>query len=188
MNFIISYPGRWLNVKNDNHGHATYFNCHVLGNLEWVIAKQLHRYLQDNASHDVMQSAYHPNHSTETALIKTHNHIFMALDGGEEVILCFLDLSCAFGTINHRILLDRSDKRFGMWLCCRGLLHISTIKLRLWKLTLLPPPSLPACHNDRFLGRDCCPYMCYYWGILSEIITACTCATPMTPQSYFKVQ
>ena len=82
--------------------------------MERAVAQQLHDYLRDNALYDAMQSAYRPNHSTETALLRVQNDILMALDKGDEVILCLLDLSSAFDTINHGILLHRLENRFGL--------------------------------------------------------------------------
>ena len=61
-----------------------------------------------------MQSAYRPQHSVETALTKVHNDILCALDRSQGVILVLLDLSAAFDTIDHGILLNRLDKDMGI--------------------------------------------------------------------------
>ena len=61
-----------------------------------------------------MQSAYRTNHSTETALLKVYNDIMWSIDSGDDVILCLLDLSAAFDMIDHTILINRLEKRFGI--------------------------------------------------------------------------
>ena len=61
----------------------------------------VHIYMQ------LLQSAYRDKHSTETALIKVQNDILSALDAGSSAILLMLDLSAAFDTIDHDILLSR---------------------------------------------------------------------------------
>ena len=61
-----------------------------------------------------MQSAYRKKHSTETAILKIHNDILRAMDRGECTILVMLDLSAAFDTVDHNILLKRLRGHFGI--------------------------------------------------------------------------
>ena len=63
---------------------------------------------------EVFQSAYKNFHSTETALVKVQNDILCAMDNNESVILLLLDLSAAFNTVDHSILLSRLQDRFGV--------------------------------------------------------------------------
>ena len=63
---------------------------------------------------DPLQSAYRDKHSTETALIKVQNDILSALDAGSSAILLMLDLSAAFDTIDHDILLSRLCNVYGI--------------------------------------------------------------------------
>lgn len=81
---------------------------------ERVVSNQLHQYLQVNDLYARMQSAYRPNHSTETALLRVHNDICLALDDNNDFILVLLDLSSAFDMVNHQILLGRLQKRYGV--------------------------------------------------------------------------
>ena len=60
------------------------------------------------------QSAYRKNHSTETALVRVTNDIKLSLDNKKGTLLVLLDLSAAFDTIDHRILLFRLRRRFGV--------------------------------------------------------------------------
>ena len=53
------------------------------------------------------QSAYRPFHSTETALLKVKSDVIGALEKQEVACLVLLDLSTAFNTIEHDILLGR---------------------------------------------------------------------------------
>jgi hypothetical protein len=81
---------------------------------ERVVAKQLTNYLQQNSLYPKFQSAYRANHSVETALLRVHNDILHAIDNQQGVILVLLDLSAAFDTISHNILLHRLEHRFGI--------------------------------------------------------------------------
>ena len=61
-----------------------------------------------------MQSTYRVGHSTEIALIKVKADILNAIDDKEVVCLVLLDLSVAFDTVDHQILLERLKNMFGL--------------------------------------------------------------------------
>ena len=71
------------------------------------MATRLDSYLKDADFTELFQSAYKAGHSTETALILVQNDILCAIDDGQCVTLVLLDLSAAFDTVDHKILLDR---------------------------------------------------------------------------------
>ena len=60
------------------------------------------------------QSAYRRNFSTETALLSTTNNFFHLSDTGKSTLLISLDLSAAFDTIDHSILLSHLNSSFGL--------------------------------------------------------------------------
>jgi len=60
------------------------------------------------------QSAYCKFHSTETVLVKVHNDIVTAIDRGDIGALAMLDLTSAFDTVDHHILLDVLYQRFAV--------------------------------------------------------------------------
>ena len=74
--------------------------------IECVVVVRLNQHLIQNGLHEVLQSAYKQNHSTETALLKVQNDL-MAIDTYGGAVLILLDLSAAFDTIDHTILLQR---------------------------------------------------------------------------------
>ena len=61
----------------------------------------------------VFQYAYHPFHSTETAVVCIMNAMIGALARGHIGALGLLDLSVAFDTVDHNILAEILRKRFG---------------------------------------------------------------------------
>ena len=73
--------------------------------VEKAVALQISTHLEKNDLNDVYQSAYKKCHSTETALLPVQNDLLMALDSGSSVFLLMLDLSAAFDTIDHSIML-----------------------------------------------------------------------------------
>ena len=82
--------------------------------LERVVAARLTNYMTINQLHEPMQSAYRACHSTETALVRVQNDILRTLDQGGAAILVLLDLSGAFDTIDHSILLSRMESVLGV--------------------------------------------------------------------------
>ena len=82
--------------------------------IERIVCVQLIDHLKHNNLYEVFQSAYRQLHSTETALLRVQNDLLQAVDSHGGAILVLLDLSAAFDTIDHNILLDILDKSFGI--------------------------------------------------------------------------
>ena len=83
--------------------------------LEKVVASRIQSHLSSNSLSSSFQSAYRIFHSTETTLLKIHNEPHsLAMDRGEVTSLILLDLSAAFDTVDHSILLTRLQNWFGL--------------------------------------------------------------------------
>ena len=82
--------------------------------VEKGAAAQTCMHVDDNNLSELYQSAYKKHHSSETALIKVQDDILRAIGNNCCVILLLLDLSAAFDTVDHCILLDRLSHRFGI--------------------------------------------------------------------------
>ena len=75
--------------------------------IEKTIAKQLSGYFEDNKLFNQNQYSFRPGHSTEHAALELVDKITSQMDNNETPINIFLDLSKAFDTIDHNILLDK---------------------------------------------------------------------------------
>ena len=82
--------------------------------LEKVVANRIHAHMEETNTTNPFQSAYRKSHSTETALLRIHNDVLMAMDKGKVTALTLLDLSAAFDTIDHQILVNRLEKWYGI--------------------------------------------------------------------------
>ncbi|KAK6168440.1 hypothetical protein SNE40_020971 [Patella caerulea] len=82
--------------------------------IEKVISTRLKHHFVMNNLDEQFQSAYKKGHSTETALLRVYNDIVTNIDNKQPVVLVLLDLSAAFDTIDHDVLLNRLQTRFGV--------------------------------------------------------------------------
>ena len=100
--------------EKDSLDHEVYKNFRPTSNLsfiskatEKVVAVRLNHHLENASLHETFQSAYKKGYSTETALTRRHNDILHAIDDGECLTLVLQDLSAAFDTVDHDILITR---------------------------------------------------------------------------------
>ena len=102
--------------------------------LERVVQVRFQAFLDNNDMLPAFQSAYRQYHSTETAVLKVYNDLLLAADGGQVSALCLLDLTAAFDTVDHDLLMLRLERQFGLrgvilqWLvhtCLTGLSELS---------------------------------------------------------------
>ena len=82
--------------------------------VEKAVVDQLLRHCEENALLPDCQSAYRRFSSTETALLKVQNDILLNMDKQEVTLLVLLDLSAAFDTVDHSLLLNTLERDFGV--------------------------------------------------------------------------
>ncbi len=108
-------------LKKSNLDNTMLSNYRPISNLpfigkiiEKVVFNQLNNFLNSNGFLDNFQSGFRVHHSTETALIKIINDIRFNSDSGKISVLVLLDLSAAFDTVDHNILLERLENWVGL--------------------------------------------------------------------------
>ena len=112
----VVYP----NLKKEN-SEPNFENYRPLSNLaftskltEKAANNQLHTFLDEEQLFPSGQSAYRPYHSTETLLLKFKNDILLNMNKQHVTLVVLLDLSAAFDTVDHMILLRRLQHKFGI--------------------------------------------------------------------------
>ena len=89
--------------------------------------------------HPQHQSAYREGFSCETAVLKLCNDILWAMENQNCVSCIFMDLSAAFDTVDHELLLSILEKEYG----------ISKSALN-WYETYLRPRYFKVCANNKY--------------------------------------
>ena len=82
--------------------------------LEKAVSARLQDYLKHNNLFERFHSGFHSTHSTETALIRVTNDLLMTADVCSPSLLILLNLSAAFVTVDHCILLNRLHHTIGL--------------------------------------------------------------------------
>ena len=120
------FPNQWktaiINPLLKKRGVAPIFqNLRPISNLafiskltERIVANQTQRYMTENKLYPLLKSEYRKNHSTETALLKVKNDLLLNMDKSHVSLLVLLDLSAAFDTVDHDILLRRLREKLGL--------------------------------------------------------------------------
>ena len=83
--------------------------------IEKVVASRHQDYLKSNEPNESLQSAYKRFHSCETTLVRVQIDILRVIDNCHCVIILLLDLSTAFGTVDHDIFLRRLNSKFSIY-------------------------------------------------------------------------
>ena len=81
---------------------------------EMAACNQVHSHVSANNLYPSLQSSYRKGHSIETALLKIVNDILLNMNKQLITLLVLLDLSTAFDTVDHNILIQRLTTKFGI--------------------------------------------------------------------------
>src|SRR6218665_1752377 len=84
--------------------------------IEKIIAFQMTSYLETNNLLPGIQSlsGFRKGHSTETLLLRLLSDVYAAIDSSQLTLLALFDVSAAFDTVDHEILLKRLNVSFGL--------------------------------------------------------------------------
>ena len=79
-----------------------------------MVLTQLRNQLSSNNLLEICQSAYRKDHSTETAVLSVLDGLLVSADERLVSLAALLDLSAAFDTLDHMILLQRLEMTYGV--------------------------------------------------------------------------
>src|SRR6218665_1038938 len=82
--------------------------------VEKYVSMQLIMYLEENSLLPAQQSGFRKHHSTESLLTRILADMFLAVDKGHVTLVALFDVSAAFNTVDHGILLERLETSFGV--------------------------------------------------------------------------
>ena len=82
--------------------------------LEKIVSSRLLDHIESNNLGEPLQSAYKRHYGTETALLKIQSDLLLAMDEFKASLVVFLDLSAAFDTIDHTMLVNSLRNDYGL--------------------------------------------------------------------------
>ena len=82
--------------------------------VEKVVIDQFRKHCDNHRMIPDYHSAYHADYSCETTLLKIMNDILWAMERQDITALIAIDLSAAFDTVDHDVLIDVLHRRFGV--------------------------------------------------------------------------
>lgn len=101
--------------KDDPANYRPISNLNTISKvIERLVLTRLLPHAIASGSFSALQSAYRRHHSTETALLKIMDDLYRLVDCKSAAVLVGLDLSAAFDTVDHDILLSRLQSGFGV--------------------------------------------------------------------------
>src|SRR6218665_1824103 len=92
---------------------ATRLGNSTSNSTERIVLSRINDYLTSNSLLNPHQSGFTKRHSTETLITSLYNKLVSAISHQQVSCLCLLDISAAFDTIDHNILLNRLSTWFG---------------------------------------------------------------------------
>ena len=102
-----------LETINSNYRPVSNLSC-LSKLLEKAVLSQFNDQCLTSDLMPHFQSAYRPNHSCETALIKLMNDILWNMEEQCVTALVAIDLNAAFDTVDHNVLIKVLNKKFGL--------------------------------------------------------------------------
>ena len=75
--------------------------------IEKCVHLQLTEHIETNGLFPSLQSGYRKHHSCETAVVRIYSDLLVAIDKKSHALLVLIDLSAAFDTINHSLLISK---------------------------------------------------------------------------------
>ena len=82
--------------------------------IEKLVASELFNYLDSNNLLPSCQSGFRKGHSTESLLLRLFSDIYGAMDRTQVTLLALYDVSAAFDSVDHDLLLRRLSITFGI--------------------------------------------------------------------------
>ena len=99
---------------NDLNNYRPVSNlCFIAKILEKLVLSQISSYLNSHNLCNTCQSEYRPDHSTEAALLKIVDDVFLSPSNGSMSVLALLDFSSAFEIIDHSIIVPSLQTDLG---------------------------------------------------------------------------
>ena len=108
-------------LKKDGLDATNVQNYRPISNLTYIsklvermVCQQLTGFLNESGLLPKLQSGFRARHSTETATLRVLSDVLAAADRRGVTLLGLLDMSAAFDTVDHSILLQRTEVSFGL--------------------------------------------------------------------------